>query len=139
MVGSSVGLAILAPLVPVIAAAVYLDDPGPVFYKQRRAGMLKGFRKTDGLDAPEFEEFDMYKFRSMRIDAEKLTGAVLAAEGPQSEALDADISVPGLIASTFGRNAAAVALGSAGGKATSLAKSAAARANGAKGGRPSGK
>ena len=55
------------------------------------------------------------------------------------EALDADISVPALIASTFGRNAAAVALGSAGGKATSLAKSAAARANGAKGGRPSGK
>jgi len=81
MVGSSVGLAILAPLLPVIAAAVYLDDPGPVFYKQRRAGMLKGFRKTDGLDSPEFEEFDMYKFRSMRIDAEKLTGAVLAAEG----------------------------------------------------------
>lgn len=80
MVGSGVGLAILAPVVPVIAAAVYLDDPGPVFYKQRRAGMLKGFRKTDGLDSPEFEEFNMYKFRSMRVDAEKFTGAVLAQE-----------------------------------------------------------
>ncbi len=80
VVGSGVGLAILAPVVPLIAAAVYLDDPGPVFYKQRRAGMLKGFRKTDGLDSPEFEEFDMYKFRSMRIDAEKFTGAVLAQE-----------------------------------------------------------
>jgi lipopolysaccharide/colanic/teichoic acid biosynthesis glycosyltransferase len=80
VVGSGVGLAILAPVVPMIAAAVYLDDPGPVFYKQRRAGMLKGFRKTDGLDAPEFEEFDMYKFRSMRVDAEKMTGAVLAQE-----------------------------------------------------------
>ncbi|MBL8744699.1 MAG: sugar transferase [Myxococcales bacterium] len=80
VVGSGVGLAILAPVVPVIAAAVYLDDPGPVFYKQRRAGMLKGFRKTDGLDSPEFEEFDMYKFRSMRVDAEKYTGAVLAQE-----------------------------------------------------------
>jgi lipopolysaccharide/colanic/teichoic acid biosynthesis glycosyltransferase len=80
VVGSGVGLAILAPVVPIIAAAVYLDDPGPVFYKQRRAGMLKGFRKTDGLDSPEFEEFNMYKFRSMRVDAEKFTGAVLAQE-----------------------------------------------------------
>ncbi len=80
VVGSGVGLAILAPVVPLIAAAVYLDDPGPVIFKQRRAGMLKGFRKTDGLDAPEFEEFDMYKFRSMRVDAEKYTGAVLAQE-----------------------------------------------------------
>jgi lipopolysaccharide/colanic/teichoic acid biosynthesis glycosyltransferase len=80
VVGSGVGLAILAPVVPLIAAAVYLDDPGPVFYRQRRAGMLKGFRKTDGLDSPEFEEFDMYKFRSMRVDAEKFTGAVLAQE-----------------------------------------------------------
>ena len=52
------------------------------------------------------------------------------------EALDADISVPGLLASAFGRNLAASALGTAGGKARSRVKTKAARANGAKGGRP---
>ena len=77
---SGVGLAIAAPLVPVIAAAIYADSPGPIFYRQRRAGMLKGFEDRDGLQLPVFEEFDMFKFRTMRTDAEKLTGAVLAEE-----------------------------------------------------------
>jgi lipopolysaccharide/colanic/teichoic acid biosynthesis glycosyltransferase len=80
VVGSSIGLAIAAPLVPVIAAAIYADSPGPIFYKQRRAGMLKGFEDRDGLTLPVFEEFDMFKFRTMRTDAEKFTGAVLASE-----------------------------------------------------------
>jgi len=78
--GAAVGLALTAPVLPLIAAAIYADDPGPIIYKQRRAGMLKGFEKRDGYEFPIFEEFDMYKFRSMRVDAEKLTGAVLATE-----------------------------------------------------------
>ncbi len=78
--GAGVGLGLLAPVLPLLAAAVYLDDPGPVLYKQRRAGMLKGFKNVGGIELPEFEEFEMYKFRSMRIDAEKLTGAVLAQQ-----------------------------------------------------------
>jgi lipopolysaccharide/colanic/teichoic acid biosynthesis glycosyltransferase len=57
-------------MVPVIAAAVYVDDPGPILYKQRRAGRLIGF---DATSLPVFEQFDMYKFRSMRVDAEKFT------------------------------------------------------------------
>src|SRR3954462_1104824 len=77
---SSVGLAIAAPLVPVIAAAIYVDSPGPIFYKQRRAGMLKTFEEKEGVPLPVFEEFDMFKFRTMRTDAEKFTGAVLAQE-----------------------------------------------------------
>lgn len=80
LVGSTVGLALLGPLVPVIAACVYIDDPGPIFYRQRRAGILKGFEDKDGYVYPIFEEFDMFKFRSMRVDAEKFTGAVLASE-----------------------------------------------------------
>lgn len=52
------------------------------------------------------------------------------------EELDADVSVPGVVASTFGRQLAASALGSAGGKSRSTAKAKAAKANGAKGGRP---
>lgn len=41
----------------IVAAAIKLTSPGPVFYRQRRMGM-------DGV------EFQMLKFRSMRIDAE---------------------------------------------------------------------
>ncbi len=49
------------------------------------------------------------------------------------EALDADLSVPGLLAGLFGTKAY---LARQAGRATSAAKAAAARANGAKGGRP---
>lgn len=50
--------------------------------------------------------------------------------------LDADYSVPGLLAWAAGTHANALALGRAGGRARSEAKAAAARANGARGGRP---
>jgi lipopolysaccharide/colanic/teichoic acid biosynthesis glycosyltransferase len=80
LVGSVVGLALTLPLYPFISAAIYAESPGPVFYRQRRAGMLKGVEVRDGVAYPQFEEFDMRKFRTMRTDAEKLTGAVLAQE-----------------------------------------------------------
>ncbi|MBK6512711.1 MAG: sugar transferase [Polyangiaceae bacterium] len=80
ILSSSIGLLASAPLMPLIALAIYVEDKGPILYKQRRAGMLKGFEDRDGLSLPVFEEFDMFKFRSMRIDAEKFTGAVLAQE-----------------------------------------------------------
>jgi exopolysaccharide biosynthesis polyprenyl glycosylphosphotransferase len=59
------GLAIL-PLLPVIALAIKLDSAGPVLYSQRRVGL--GGRV-----------FRIYKFRTMRQDAEQ-NGAVWAAE-----------------------------------------------------------
>ncbi|MFO0586427.1 MAG: sugar transferase [Polyangiaceae bacterium] len=77
---SAVGLAASAPLYPVIAAAIYIESPGPVFYKQRRAGTLTGTAIRDGIAKPQFVLFDMVKFRTMRTDAEKFTGAVLAQE-----------------------------------------------------------
>jgi len=49
------------------------------------------------------------------------------------EALDTDISIPGLLAGIFGTKAYMARLA---GRTKSLAKAAAARANGAKGGRP---
>ena len=54
---SALLLAILCPLCAVIAVCIKLDDPGPVLFKQRRAG-------KNG------EEFWFYKFRSMVADAE---------------------------------------------------------------------
>jgi exopolysaccharide biosynthesis polyprenyl glycosylphosphotransferase len=53
----SVGLVVLAPLLLAIAVLVKLDSRGPVIYKQRRIG-------EHGRD------FIMYKFRSMRADAD---------------------------------------------------------------------
>jgi Undecaprenyl-phosphate glucose phosphotransferase len=57
IVGSAVGLIILSPFLLLIAAAIKLDSPGPVFYAQERMG----------LDA---RPFWCLKFRSMRTDAE---------------------------------------------------------------------
>jgi lipopolysaccharide/colanic/teichoic acid biosynthesis glycosyltransferase len=47
---------------------------------QRRAGMLIGTEMRDGVCYPKFVEFHMRKFRSMRVDAEKMTGPVLAQQ-----------------------------------------------------------
>jgi lipopolysaccharide/colanic/teichoic acid biosynthesis glycosyltransferase len=77
LVFASVGLLLLGLVFPFIALAIYLDNPGPIFYRQRRASFLKS-RSSNG--RCQFEAFGMLKFRSMRMDAEKLTGAVLAAE-----------------------------------------------------------
>src|SRR4051794_26211052 len=80
VLASGLGLALTLPLYPLIGAAIYAESPGPIFYRQRRAGMLKGVEVVDGIPRPQFVEFDMRKFRSMRVDAEKLTGPVLAQE-----------------------------------------------------------
>jgi hypothetical protein len=56
-----------------------------------------------------------------------------AGYGLHWEALDADLSVPGLLAGLFGTKAY---MAQQAGRATSPAKAAAARVNGAKGGRP---
>lgn len=49
---------ILLPLIAIIAIAVKLDSPGPVFFIQQRVGLRKHL-------------FPMIKFRSMHVDAEK--------------------------------------------------------------------
>ncbi|ACY12851.1 sugar transferase [Haliangium ochraceum] len=79
--GALAGLAVTAPVMPVIAAAIYLDDRGPIFYKQRRAGTLRSVSVENGIKRLQFNEFHMHKFRTMRTDAEKFTGAVLASKG----------------------------------------------------------
>jgi sugar transferase (PEP-CTERM system associated) len=62
---ASVGMVVAVPLMAITALAVRFSSPGPVLYRQTRIGM-------DG--AP----FRLYKFRSMRADAEDGTGAVWA-------------------------------------------------------------
>jgi Undecaprenyl-phosphate glucose phosphotransferase len=62
---SAVGLVMLAPLLVLIALLVKASSRGPVLYVQERMGL-------DG------RSFPMLKFRSMRTDAESVTGAVWA-------------------------------------------------------------
>jgi lipopolysaccharide/colanic/teichoic acid biosynthesis glycosyltransferase len=64
---AGVGLVLSAPLWVVLAAAVKLEDGGPVLFRQARVGL-------DG------RTFQALKFRSMIPDAEARTGPVQATE-----------------------------------------------------------
>lgn len=64
---AALGLLLCLPLIPLIAFAIWLTSPGPVFYRQPRVG-------RDG------SVFDCYKFRTMRPDAEADTGPTWAAD-----------------------------------------------------------
>jgi lipopolysaccharide/colanic/teichoic acid biosynthesis glycosyltransferase len=74
---SLLGLLLFGLLFPILAVVIYLDSPGPIFYRQRRAAALK---TPNGSARFTFREFDMLKFRTMRVNAERGTGAVLAEE-----------------------------------------------------------
>lgn len=77
-------LAVAAPLMALIAIAIKLDSPGPVFYRQERVGRNRDEGRTpgeDGGEASELETFTLYKFRSMRSDAESDTGPVWSGDG----------------------------------------------------------
>lgn len=56
---------VFSPLMLGIAVAIWLEDRGPIFYRQVRMGL-------DG------KPFEIVKFRSMRVGAERETGAVWA-------------------------------------------------------------
>lgn len=58
----------LSPLLIVVALLVKLEDGGPVLFAQRRVGKFG-------------REFMMYKFRSMRVDAEQRLKELLAQNG----------------------------------------------------------
>lgn len=75
--GSACGLTLSLPLIPLLAAAIKIDSPGPVFYRQRRAGRLRD--SGPSREDPQFDDFEMYKFRTMIVDAERGTGSVIAA------------------------------------------------------------
>lgn len=68
---SVVMLMLFSPLFLLVALAIKLESPGPVIFSQERVG-------EDG------EIFKIYKFRSMKADAEKETGPVWAgADDPR--------------------------------------------------------
>jgi len=70
-----IGVAIFSPFMILIAILIKMNSPGPVFYRQRRAGMIR-----DQENITTFKECWVYKFRTMVQNAEAKTGAVLAQE-----------------------------------------------------------
>jgi len=58
VVGSAFALLMLSPVFAVTALAIKASSPGPVFFRQRRAGLLG-------------RPFELIKFRSMYLDAEE--------------------------------------------------------------------
>lgn len=52
---SGCGILVLAPVYLIIALAIKLDDPGPVFFRQKRVGIHKS-------------HFNIMKFRTMKMD-----------------------------------------------------------------------
>jgi hypothetical protein len=73
-----------------------------------------------------------------RATAEQLAAVEVlpGGSGLAWDTIDVDVSVPGLLMSSFGRTQAATELARIAGSATSDAKARSSRANGAKGGRP---
>jgi exopolysaccharide biosynthesis polyprenyl glycosylphosphotransferase len=65
---AAVGMVVFVMLLPFLALLIRLDSPGGIFYSQERTG-LNG------------RIFRIYKFRSMRTDAEAATGAVFSHKG----------------------------------------------------------
>jgi len=63
LVGATVGLVVLSPLLVLIALAVRVTSPGPVIFGQERYGLRK-------------RRFRMYKFRTMVQNAEALQPAL---------------------------------------------------------------
>ncbi len=59
VIASAIGLAFLAPVFGIVAVAIAMDSPGPVFYRSYRVGK-KGRR------------FRFYKFRTMVVNADAL-------------------------------------------------------------------
>ncbi len=55
IVVSAIGGILISPICLIIAIAIKIDDPGPVFFRQKRVGMHKTY-------------FQILKFRTMKMD-----------------------------------------------------------------------
>ena len=70
MAASAVILLILSPLLLLLALAVKLDSPGPVFYRQVRVGRFG-------------KDFRIFKFRTMVQNADRIGPALTVGEDPR--------------------------------------------------------
>jgi lipopolysaccharide/colanic/teichoic acid biosynthesis glycosyltransferase len=95
IMGATIGLVLAIPIFIVVSILVKLDSPGPVFYRQerigqnRRRGNRRGQMVTTAADRRASDRrqssgfgrpFQIFKFRTMRQDAELQTGPVWATK-----------------------------------------------------------
>lgn len=70
IVASGFGLFLLSPLFLLVAIWIKLDSPGPVFYRQVRVGRYN-------------RDFRIFKFRSMRVGADKGSLVTIGGRDPR--------------------------------------------------------
>ena len=70
IVASGFGLIVLSPLFLILAVWIKLDSPGPVFYRQVRVGR-------------DNRDFRIFKFRSMRVGADKGSLVTIGGHDPR--------------------------------------------------------
>ena len=70
IVATLLGSVLLFPLIVVIVLWIKLSSRGPLFYTQERVGK-------------NFKEFNLYKFRSMIVDADKVGPSVTSGDDPR--------------------------------------------------------
>lgn len=70
IIASGMGLVLLSPLLIVVAIWIKLDSPGPVFYRQVRVGRYN-------------RDFRIFKFRSMRVGADKGSLVTIGGRDPR--------------------------------------------------------
>ena len=85
---AAVALVVLAPLLVLVALAIRLSSEGPILYRQTRVGLDRR-RRSWNADQMLYDRrirdvggrpFTIYKFRTMRLNAER-AGAVWATKG----------------------------------------------------------
>lgn len=70
VIASGLGLIVLSPLFLILAIWIKLDSKGPVFYRQVRVGYKN-------------KDFRIYKFRSMRVGADKGSLVTIGGHDPR--------------------------------------------------------
>ena len=80
---AAAALLVLAPVVVLVAIAVRLTSPGPILYTQTRIGLDRRRSRVDALYDRRLQDlggrvFTIYKFRTMHVDAEAVSGVVWA-------------------------------------------------------------
>ena len=70
IVASGLGLIVLSPLFLILAIWIKMDSKGPVFYRQVRVGRWN-------------KDFRIYKFRSMRVGADKGSLVTIGGHDPR--------------------------------------------------------
>lgn len=70
IVASGCGLLVLSPVLLIVAIWIKLDSPGPVFYRQVRVGYKN-------------KDFRIFKFRSMRVGADKGSLVTIGGRDPR--------------------------------------------------------